>query len=604
MNQTNSLLDTGRNSSFKIGDKTNDPYISPTPRHFPIVAWSPVPRDFQILLDCDDTDLCQNPPGYNGSEEYNALLREIALSLKESGFNAIVMMGSYKGCEGMMEAALDTPDKNGKDCDISSIFVTLPRYRNSFAAMDAMIEHFSDKKTKKGKPYPSAFLIQDEPRFNDWSQSVFGLQYKNTKEHVADYEWNTFTVPCIYFKQWRDRWMFFPNLGGSGDEYKNGTWHVDPIESEYRSQFSGNATNQEQYLQALQLLFHPGLWSYDQYPFVIVYNKEEESENPELTFDDTTVAENITDPQNLKYLTKKTQEFYHFLECFNKLSKDTNRPFWSFLYTCASGGWISALQRYDSFFPTPTIGMLRFEAFNALALGAQGLVCFQYGMGLSKQFLSPDEDTAVFVDAPMQATVPINPVPGETTVTLKYRDNQLWQDVKTVMNEVRSLEKVFLNTNVIAFGHYFWGDVVLGDYEGLQIVSFASGTPAGFFPIRHVNLFDAKSPGVLISILETTTDTEELIEPIENTSSLSDDMASLRGIPPVSSPITPSPLVTNHYIVITNHDALNSQRRIQITFASGYRIETIFGSDIPAIDVPPCNTKRPYKDFRQYYITV
>ena len=241
MNRNNPVSDnrqfdllTGRNSSFPIGDKSNDPYISPTPGHLPLVAWSPVPRDFQILLDCDDTTLCENPPGYVGSAEYDALLDEITLALKESGFNTIVMMGSYKGCEGMMEAALDTIGSDGKTCDIKSIFVLLPRYRESFAAINSTISHFSDRISPKGKQYPSSFLIMDEPQFNDWSQPVFALQYYETKDKVSQYSWNNFTLPCIYLKQWRDRWMFFANLGGANDEYDKKNRQMENCESCFR----------------------------------------------------------------------------------------------------------------------------------------------------------------------------------------------------------------------------------------------------------------------------------------------------------------------------------------------------------------------------------
>ena len=557
------------------------------------MAWSPVPRDFQILLDCDDTTLCENPPGYVGSAEYDALLDEITLALKESGFNTIVMMGSYKGCEGMMEAALDTIGSDGKTCDIKSIFVLLPRYRESFAAINSTISHFSDRISPKGKQYPSSFLIMDEPQFNDWSQPVFALQYYETKDKVSQYSWNNFTLPCIYLKQWRDRWMFFANLGGANDEYdkKTDKWKIVSLASEkYRSLFVAAADNQEQYLKALQLLFHPAVWSYDQYPFVIYKIIKEDGNILELTFDN--IEEQLialSDNEIIENLDQRTQQFYHFLECFNRQSKETGRPFWAFLNTCAMGEWNPIEKRITTFFPTPTLGMLRYEAFNALALGAQGLVCWMYGMGLSKKFLDKNEYCNVFVDAPMMADVPLNPVPGETKVTLKYRDNTLWQNVKTVINEVRSLERIFLNTEVTAYGHCFPGDTVPEIYLGLRQVSFADGTPSGFMPIMSVTFptgtskTNSKHPGILISILKTVL-REETVAPAEP-ETYSSDSGSILPDHPVKPDIPVITFITKRYIVVTNHDALYPQGPINIRFAPEYQITPVFGESAISLDV-------------------
>ena len=589
INKKQVLFQGEANSLLSIGDNTNDPYLSPTPDHFPLVAFSPVPRDFQILLDCDDTELCVNPPGYDGSPEYDTLLEEITSSLKESGFNTIVMMGSYKGCEGMMEAALDTIGTDGKDCDIASIFVTLPRYRESFAAMEDLISHFSNKKSLKGKSYPRAFLVMGEPRFNDWSQSVFGLQYQGTKDDVDRFEWNMFTVPYIYFKQWRDRWLFFSNLGSSGDHYNpdTGEWEVYPLENTdntgeppYRSQFSGNAKNQEQYLEAMQLLFHPGLWCCDFFPFVI---DKENCTAAGLSFDSSSSLTDMTNTTNHRFLSKRTRQYYHILECFLKKSKETQRPFWAFLCTSATGPWNASLQQFDYFHPIPTIGMLRYSAFNALALGAQGLVCWQYGMGLSRQFLDRNMDCDVVFDSPLKAAVPSSPVPGLSSVSLIYRDNQLWKNVRTVINEVRSLEKIFLGTTVRYHAHYFPGEIPQ-EYEGLtNLFSLIQNPGLSLGPIASISFSNPQSEGMLLSMIETR-NPEPTQNPVEPANS--EEPGSI-DLPPVTN------YVLNKYIVIVNHDAFNFQGTITINFRDNYATLTVFDNFEHSAVTPPVNPPVP-----------
>lgn len=122
--------------------------------------------------------------------------------------------------------------------------------------------------------------------------------------------------------------------------------------------------NYSEYLDLIQYLFKPAVWIYDLYPFTI--------KNGVIATDH--------------------DRFFKYLSLFSKKSKETSRPFWTFLMTTPhvsciyektkdkdeDGNPISKYLGYNES-PTPTRGMLLFEAFGAIAYGAKGLMYYTYG---------------------------------------------------------------------------------------------------------------------------------------------------------------------------------------------------------------------------------
>lgn len=169
----------------------------------------------------------------------------------------------------------------------------------------------------------------------------------------------------------------------------------------------------EQFLDIIQDKFKPAVWSYDLYPI-------------ELRQDGSI---------NIKY-----NGFYEDLILFSYISKNTKRPFWAY---CQSMSLING----GTHLPPPTEEYLRFEAINALAFGAQGIVYWTY---------APREDTNT--ETYLSALIDANGNP-----------NKYWQYARTVNQKIRRYESVFLNADLQSY--YFYGKSYYGNTTYLKYPS-------------------------------------------------------------------------------------------------------------------------------------
>lgn len=115
--------------------------------------------------------------------------------------------------------------------------------------------------------------------------------------------------------------------------------------------FTGSSPTYPAYLDSIQRIISPQVWSYDLYPIADTRGKVE-------------IAFNA---------------FYYNFEIFSALSKATGRPFWAYCMT----------QQYTSEYmsrPAPTESQLRWEIFSALAYGAQGIVYWTYAQRQSTPY--------------------------------------------------------------------------------------------------------------------------------------------------------------------------------------------------------------------------
>ena len=109
--------------------------------------------------------------------------------------------------------------------------------------------------------------------------------------------------------------------------------------------FTADFKSFSNYLDYIQSQFRPQLWDYDYYPVIKKNGK-------------------------LKIMY---DEFYTALQNFYTISKKTKRPFWAFCESMEyKTGWYSR--------PAANEAYLGFEAFSALAYGAQGIQYWTYGM--------------------------------------------------------------------------------------------------------------------------------------------------------------------------------------------------------------------------------
>lgn len=112
--------------------------------------------------------------------------------------------------------------------------------------------------------------------------------------------------------------------------------------------------------------------------------------------------------------------FYRTIEVVSDVAKQSGRPFWSYI-----------LSNRHAFYPEPKEEYIRFQAFAALAYGAQGFGYFTY--------LLPDFDKdGYFSDAPIDRN-------GNRT--------KVWYMVRNVNREIHNLSNVFLGADVQSVTH-------------------------------------------------------------------------------------------------------------------------------------------------------
>lgn len=109
--------------------------------------------------------------------------------------------------------------------------------------------------------------------------------------------------------------------------------------------FTGPYTDFTEFLEYLNELIKPEIWSYDFYP--------------------------ITKREG-KYVVDYNT-FYNDLEVFSAISKNTRQPFWAYCESAQMKFTNNPVQ-----FPSTNEAFLRFVAFSSLAYGAQGIVYWTY----------------------------------------------------------------------------------------------------------------------------------------------------------------------------------------------------------------------------------
>lgn len=572
----NATNENTTNGTMTGGLATNhsQEYISPTPGEIPLVAYGIIPANLYSSLSKEEDYQKENlkiPVG-------NAIK-----SVRECGFNCVVIWGETEQTSPLMKRCLETIDNEGKQCNLPTIFLLNPIFRKSYAWTNKMIDAF------EGKEYPRMYIVQDEPRYNDWGQAIFGIKYsdeinkdpKYSKIELFSLEWNNLIKTYSYLVERGGCWIekmtaetktvteyrkirrpVYFNLACCYDDYNayKDKWVNDELDIKKWSPFSAGSKDTAQYLEVMKIMFRPPVWSYDLYPFRFLNLPKEYPGVVKQPIEEWNDVPGIT---GLSLFFNRRQ-FYYQLEKFEERSRLDNRPFYAYCMTAALGDWnVDAVWhngiteqkgKYESFLPWPTLGMLRFSAFNALASGAQGLVFFEYAMGWGTD---SGVDQELFYTAPLKAYVPAdtNDPANPASDVYVYKDEKLWQTVHSVLTDIKKLNNVFLNTNVIDMGH-FVGEHLKEAYAGLREVNFQSGP---FGPLVNIGM-SRQGPGVFLSWLRTP----------------ADDGSS------------------QDYVLVLNHNPFNSQKSVDVFYDSGYKLETIYGDEnLYAPDLPPVVPSEP-----------
>ncbi len=283
--------------------------------------------------------------------------------LGRCGFNTAVL---HVPEEGILSRAFSLARESGIPC-------ILQHYTHSLNnVMETLVERFKDE------PNLGAFELKDEPPF-----FTLGIpQYTD-----ARLDWQEGEVREIYDTLRRiiirDRLnlMVFMNLA----------YYTD------RGNF-GNYPTYMDYLKKIQGAYRPAMWSYDVYPII---------SKDGATYTDQT-------------------KFYNAFNDFMQISGFSKRPFWAFCMSMQYTKYDKS-SKLEHSRPAPTIGNLRYEAFSALACGAQGIVYWAYAQ---------TEDNS----SEKQLTAPIDRQGSRTDV---------WFNARQVNSEIARYTDVFLGCTVV-----------------------------------------------------------------------------------------------------------------------------------------------------------
>ena len=284
--------------------------------------------------------------------------------LGRCGFNTAVL---HVPEEGILSRAFSLARESGIPC-------ILQHYTHSLNnVMETLVERFKDE------PNLGAFELKDEPPF-----FTLGIpQYTD-----ARLDWQEGEVREIYDTLRRiiirDRLnlMVFMNLA----------YYTD------RGNF-GNYPTYMDYLKKIQGAYRPAMWSYDVYPII---------SKDGATYTDQT-------------------KFYNAFNDFMQISGFSKRPFWAFCMSMQYTKYDKS-SKLEHSRPAPTIGNLRYEAFSALACGAQGIVYWAYAQ---------TEDNS----SEKQLTAPID---------RQGRRTDVWFNARQVNSEIARYTDVFLGCTVVS----------------------------------------------------------------------------------------------------------------------------------------------------------
>lgn len=171
------------------------------------------------------------------------------------------------------------------------------------------------------------------------------------------------------------------------------------------------------YLNKIKNEYNPPLWSFDSYPVKV-------------------------NTGSLAWEVRK--ETYANIQYFHDISETSGSPFWAYCLTTPHTVYsnpsneenVFPIPRYSgSIYPEPTEGVLRFQAFTALAYGAKGLVYWTYGQ-IGDKFSGDSEDNPSLTSFCTEKyfSAPVNRDGVKTAI---------WDTVKKINQEISVYSSMF-----------------------------------------------------------------------------------------------------------------------------------------------------------------
>lgn len=466
---------TAEISAMEIGSSTN----AFTADELSLVAINPFPNRFMDYIETNVNNPAALVPKY---------IKQVLDQVVASGCNTVLLNTSYR----QADAILNVIQENEIPL---KVILGLSYLNDSVEHCLQVLQHFGfipykyDPETYINYPYAdriSGWQIMDQPHCWDWGQVYSEICNPNTDTDSSAHTLNALTLGYALVDslgrnhkaedalQNKQRLVMF-NLAAIPDLEKES----DPHTQNAIMKWTGPSRTYREYVDAIDRLFKPEVLSYDFYPFIKYGGSST--------------------------LVVKSKDFFHYLSVFGNKIKQLNTKdkktvnFWAYAmvthHSCKNTATGSTIWEQ----PSPTLGMLRFAAFNALAYGAKGIVYWR--MGLSSSYANGNE-TLTYHDAPIVCGIPGNGLP-EPVLIMKH---QTWDYIKAVNSEIQQIKSVFEGTTVIKCQHIPAFDSINNcSYEG---VSYAAETqPTTDEPYRYIS---TEKPGVVVSHLQKELSTGQM----------------------------------------------------------------------------------------------
>lgn len=386
----------------------NTPYISPVPGKIPLVGFNPVPDSMKNLIEKDSIS------------SKNELLRVMKYT-SECGCNSVICGGTLGQTKSILNAVSDlakgvivsdelTPvDKNSESSSTSRLGVLPPPVQiggpelgviiaselltGSITDIVHLLDSFRDNTFVKG------WFIMDEPHYWDWGNVV------PEKSISAEYNRLTlgFKAALMYGKGISRK----SNEAGEAEQQTLFTLPASNLQK-----WLGTCKTYKEYLEVINLLFRPSLWTYKYFP--------------------VTVADKTLISPSDKFINHSA--FYTYLSLYRAISTQTGTTFWA----CCQANSLKVIDwtgyGETKCYPIPDLSVLRFSAFSALAYGAQGLIYSRLGTP------NPSKTTTEEVE-PIKAAFDYDAKKG-----IVVKNDDIFNAIKTVNKEIEECSDVFLGS--------------------------------------------------------------------------------------------------------------------------------------------------------------
>lgn len=439
-----------------------------------LVAINPFPNRFLGYIEANVNNPDALVPKY---------IKQVLDQVVASGCNTVLLNTTYR----QADAILNVIQKNEIPL---KVILGLSYLNDSVEHCLQVLQHFGfipykyDPETYINYPYAdriSGWQIMDQPDCWDWGQVYSEICNSNTDTESTSHKLNSLTLGYALVDALgrhrqnsntsndKSRLVLF-NLCAISDLEEE----VDPHTRNTIKRITGSSQTYREYVDAIDRLFKPEVLSYDFYPFIKYGGSST--------------------------LVVKSKEFFHYLSVFgnkiNRLKTEDKKTvnFWAYAmvthHSCKNTATGSTIWEQ----PSPTLGMLRFAAFNALAYGAKGIAYWRMGYSTS---YSNGNETVSYHDAPIVCGIPGNGLP-EPVLIMKH---PTWDYIKTVNSEIQQMKSVFEGTTVIKCQH-------IPAYDSTNNCSYEEVTrPSTDEPYKYIG---TEKAGVVVTHLQKKLSTGQM----------------------------------------------------------------------------------------------